>query len=759
VYYDEPYYYAPPPAPAPAPAQFNYFTATEAEKQAYLNSDDWRGYFPSTPPPPESAPAGYYGPTASAPLRQLYVEPTTGNSYISSNTLDTPPDSYSTTQYLQSVLNSAPRTSYTQQTPLPTYVNLQTGETYVPKSVADVPPAGYVPTDALAAILESLPYTGFSGVGENYDTPKLSALAKTITPNVLNPTSGDASQPLRATPVNISGGNRTPRGLAQLAAPEIGPELVAGVSEARPTLNAKFQTLPTTPGFAEGGKVMRKFTPAELGSTFEAPSNLRELFDYQRNVVFNPQLERAESAERARMTPAEAERLKKEYMMRLMLSNAAPGYAGGGVVGAAQDLAGMGRRGDSVLVHMDPQEVKGLQALAAMDGTSLTINPYTGMPEAFKLKKLLKGIAKIAPFVLPFIPGLGPVASALLSGVAGGFGGDKKGFDFKRGLMSGIMSYGVGQLGKGLAAAGQTGGSAAAGASAGFTPEMAMSGMPEAAFASSAAPAAATAGFTPEMAMSGTPEAAMAGSTPSMAAAAPSAGFTPEMAMSGSPEAAMGGTPPPTYAPPPAAPSSPGVADMYRGAENLTSGGSTARTAAEQFKQGASSEVLGSTFGPTTAATMAIGGYGGVEGVDEQNKYDAAINAQAAEEEERKRRYMELFTRLMGPIPVYGRGRNFAEGGEIEMGGTTGMMNEPRMVAGAGDGMSDNVPASIEGVQEARLADGEFVIPADVVADIGNGSSSAGARKLYQMMDRIREARHGTTEQPPEVNAAQYMPA
>ena len=81
------------------------------------------------------------------------------------------------------------------------------------------------------------------------------------------------------------------------------------------------------------------------------------------------------------------------------------------------------------------------------------------------------------------------------------------------------------------------------------------------------------------------------------------------------------------------------------------------------------------------------------------------------------------------------------------------------MVTGAGDGMSDNVPATIEGVQEARLANDEFVVPADVVADIGNGSSNSGAKKLYAMMDRVRKARHGTTKQPPEINAERLMPA
>ena len=95
----------------------------------------------------------------------------------------------------------------------------------------------------------------------------------------------------------------------------------------------------------------------------------------------------------------------------------------------------------------------------------------------------------------------------------------------------------------------------------------------------------------------------------------------------------------------------------------------------------------------------------------------------------------------------------------MEGGGATGPTGEPRVIRGTGDGMSDSVPATIEGVQEARLANDEFVIPADVVADIGNGSSDAGAKKLYGMMDRIRKARHGTTKQPPEINAEAMMPA
>ena len=78
---------------------------------------------------------------------------------------------------------------------------------------------------------------------------------------------------------------------------------------------------------------------------------------------------------------------------------------------------------------------------------------------------------------------------------------------------------------------------------------------------------------------------------------------------------------------------------------------------------------------------------------------------------------------------------------------------------GQGDGMSDSIPATIEGKQPARLADGEFVIPADVVSHIGNGSSKAGSKQLYAMLDRVRKARTGHTKQGKEIKPHKYMPA
>jgi hypothetical protein len=73
--------------------------------------------------------------------------------------------------------------------------------------------------------------------------------------------------------------------------------------------------------------------------------------------------------------------------------------------------------------------------------------------------------------------------------------------------------------------------------------------------------------------------------------------------------------------------------------------------------------------------------------------------------------------------------------------------------------MSDNIPATIAGKQPARLANEEFVIPADVVSHLGNGSSEAGAKQLYKMMDRVRHARTGKKAQGKQINAAKLMPA
>ena len=107
---------------------------------------------------------------------------------------------------------------------------------------------------------------------------------------------------------------------------------------------------------------------------------------------------------------------------------------------------------------------------------------------------------------------------------------------------------------------------------------------------------------------------------------------------------------------------------------------------------------------------------------------------------------------------VFGLGQDanifgFASGGEVQKAAAG------KLVTGEGDGMSDDIRANIDGHQEARLADGEFVIPADVVSHLGNGSTEAGADQLHAMMDRIRKARTGRQQQAPEIDPDKYLPA
>ena len=108
-----------------------------------------------------------------------------------------------------------------------------------------------------------------------------------------------------------------------------------------------------------------------------------------------------------------------------------------------------------------------------------------------------------------------------------------------------------------------------------------------------------------------------------------------------------------------------------------------------------------------------------------------------------------------GVDPMTGE-MQFAGGGIADLGGYS---DGGRMLKGPGDGMSDNIPATIAGKQPARLANEEFVIPADVVSHLGNGSSEAGAKQLYKMMDRVRQARTGKKAQGKQIKAAKLMPA
>jgi hypothetical protein len=487
---------------------------------------------------------------------------------------------------------------------------------------------------------------------------------------------------------------------------------------------------------------------------------------YERDVVFGKELREKEAA--MRLTDAEREQMMIEMAMRqgrtgispttgglagISANNLMPSYmrrqpqyyspaeqfrpryAEGGLANVAQNLAERGRKGDSMLVHMAPEEVAGLRALARAQGTDMTINPRTGLPEAFSLRKLFKA----ASFILPFIPipGLFGMSSLLtksiLSGVAAGASA-KGGFDFKQALGGGLKAYALGSLGEKMGGAPTPDGAPTAptttvGEAAGSVDAAAVS-----------APQVTVPGVDGDISLAGS---YTGRAIPASLPGAPQYEFSVQ-----GPDVGGAGVSVPISLD---APFSPGDPTVPR-------------------PEGTPSFVTpeGQGFGKpiTKGFDIAAAGIGGLsleKAAEEQRKYDMEATAIRQEDEERKRRFDELFARTLGSVRTAKAGGtiNLAKGGMtyMEAGGTTGPTGEPRMVQGTGDGMSDSVPATIEGIQEARLANDEFVIPADVVADIGNGSSNAGAKKLYNAMDRIRKARHGTTKQPPEIRAERLMPA
>ena len=110
-------------------------------------------------------------------------------------------------------------------------------------------------------------------------------------------------------------------------------------------------------------------------------------------------------------------------------------------------------------------------------------------------------------------------------------------------------------------------------------------------------------------------------------------------------------------------------------------------------------------------------------------------------------------------VGAYSGEPRFAGGGVSDLGGYS---DGGRLLKGPGDGVSDSIPAVIGERQPARLADGEFVVPARIVSELGNGSTEAGARKLYAMMDRVQKARRktvGKSKVAANTKADKYLPA
>lgn len=240
------------------------------------------------------------------------------------------------------------------------------------------------------------------------------------------------------------------------------------------------------------------------------------------------------------------------------------------------------------------------------------------------------------------------------------------------------------------------------------------------------------------------------------------------------PPAAPAPTPPVSTAPPPAAPSSslyelqaPGYQGMNAPMSNTTP---------SQYSLGnqmADYKLAGSV--PSPAATQTAGGtpnmFDTALNYIKDNKIQSAslglnalnmMNQKKVPEREKYKGPLSKFKfnpdvyepyTPQPPTPYQPR-MYYAGGGISSLGGYS---DGGRMLKGPGDGMSDDIPATIAGKQPARLANEEFVVPADVVSHLGNGSSEAGAKVLYKMMDRVRQARTGNKKQGKQINPEKYL--
>jgi hypothetical protein len=429
-------------------------------------------------------------------------------------------------------------------------------------------------------------------------------------------------------------------------------------------------------------------------------------------------------------------------------------------------LASYGRHGDDTLLHVSRKELAGIRQLT---GHGFTTNPHTGLPEAFNwAKAILPAIAGIG--ITALTGGLG--APAALAGLAGAVGsgaatfgigkaqGESTSQALQEGLIGGATSFAGGQLLSGV-------GDAVSGAMAPAAMNSAESAA--ASTAANAAPLAATAPAT----VGSAPTEALSGIMPSVAAPA-GAEVAAQM-----PSAAIGNA---TATANPASISS-GLSNLGNRISNVAS---DPGAAASQVWKNVQDK-------PFAALTAGAGLYSSLASPTSTPKLPGTTPYDPS-------KYPEQFPsnpRRWTPDPAgYTPGvsperRYFAKGGIASMRGEEGMtanvvneakaalLNEhPRpkealarfesmfggdaldvlrdriaggRVTGAGGGMDDLVPGTIEGRQKVRLADSEFVIPADVVSGLGDGSTDHGVRRLHEMMKNVRKMRTGKETQPKSI--------
>ena len=439
----------------------------------------------------------------------------------------------------------------------------------------------------------------------------------------------------------------------------------------------------------------------------------------------------------------------------------------------ARGLASLGRGPDTELVHMTKGEVAGLQTLAKRHGGSLTINPKTGLPEAGFLSNILPMVLTAAATIYG-----GPAAGAAVNGAMT----YAKTGDIGKSALSAGMTYGVGQAAAGMEGMGQTASLTAPNLPANLAadPSLEFSSDYQNALTKYQGNVDAYKGLAHTAPSGAAPLVAKAGMpTPSEASQLVNSVDATKI------------------------PYADRMANLSSGAKQLTS--------MEGLKDlygrmspiglaglGAGALQMGGAF--TQKPTVMPTGSAIVSGFNPNAKRTTPVTlpGQNAPADSSERRYFnEGYPYAMGgSVPNENQfypGANIARGGasgapqapsatdvmggydqKIDQytgeptqmaGGGLASLNEyaagGRLLDGEGDGMSDSIPAVIKGAkpQRAALAQGEFVVPADVVSHLGNGSTKAGSQRLYAMMDKVRHARTGTKKQGRQIKPEQFIPA
>lgn len=340
-----------------------------------------------------------------------------------------------------------------------------------------------------------------------------------------------------------------------------------------------------------------------------------------------------------------------------------------GIASLAKQVANKGRGGDSTLLHIQPQELAGIAALL---GDNLTINPETGLPEAFSWKKLLGAIGLGAGAALMFVPGAQAAGASILGKSAGTF--------MTSVLAPALMAGAAGQ---------------AAGA---IAPDQKKQNQQQLSDARKYLEDINKREYARQRFMSDA--------------------YAPVVTQQQQPQAPVepGGIASTLGMNPFAAP----------GAVNMAEGGKLEpeEQKAQKIVQDAMDAIRGEGEDPEGALNTYLAYYG-------------------------KEALQDLYKRMSGEGEEEGSAEEEEEYAPPE-----------GMIKGPGNGMDDMATARMaHGGQKVLLSNDEFIIPADVVSGLGDGSSEAGARKLYAMMDRVRKDRTGTTKQPGKIKDSRVLPA